>query len=64
MVLAGGYTATTGRVSYSLGQQRRVSGRLSAATGTLYDGTKPELTYTASRGRLLPAAGVVADRTG
>jgi hypothetical protein len=46
LVPAGGYTATTGRVSYTLGQQRRVSGRLSAATGTLYDGTKSELTYT------------------
>ena len=46
VVPAGGYTATTSRVSYSLGQQRRVSGRLSAATGTLYDGTKSELTYS------------------
>ena len=43
---AGGYTSTTGRVGYTLGQQRRVSGRLSAATGTLYDGTKTELTYS------------------
>jgi hypothetical protein len=46
VVPGGGYTATTSRVSYSLGQQRRVSGRLSAATGTLYDGTKSELTYS------------------
>jgi hypothetical protein len=46
VVAAGGYTATTSRISYTLGQQRRVSGRLSAATGTLYDGTKSELTYS------------------
>lgn len=46
VVPAGGYTATTSRISYTLGQQRRVSGRLSAATGTLYDGTKSELTYS------------------
>ncbi len=46
VVPAGGYTAATSRISYTLGQQRRVSGRLSAATGTLYDGTKSELTYS------------------
>ncbi len=46
VVPAGGYTSTTGRIGYTLGQQRRVSGRLSAATGTLYDGTKTELTYS------------------
>jgi hypothetical protein len=46
IVPAGGFTATTSRLSYSLGQQRRVSGRLSAATGTLYDGTKSELGYS------------------
>jgi hypothetical protein len=46
VVPAGGYTATTSRVSYALGQQRRLSGRLSAATGTLYDGTKSEVTYS------------------
>ena len=45
-VPAGGYTATTARVSYALGQQRRVSGRLSAATGTLYDGTRSEFSYS------------------
>jgi hypothetical protein len=46
VVPAGGYTATTGRLGYTLGQQRRVSGRLSVATGTLYDGTRSELTYS------------------
>jgi len=45
-VPAGGYTYSATRVSYSLGQQRRVSGRLSAATGSLYDGTKSEVSYS------------------
>ena len=45
VVPAGGYTYSTSRVSYSLGQQRKVSGRLSASTGTLYDGTKSEVGY-------------------
>ncbi|MGD9905029.1 MAG: DUF5916 domain-containing protein [Vicinamibacterales bacterium] len=46
LVPAGGYTATTGRISYGLGQQRRISGRLSAATGTLYGGTRTEFAYS------------------
>jgi hypothetical protein len=46
VVPAGGYTYDTSRVSYTLGQQRKISGRLTAATGTLYDGTRHELTYS------------------
>jgi hypothetical protein len=46
IVPAGGYTYSTTRVSYSLGQQRRVSGRVSAATGSLYGGTKSEVSYS------------------
>jgi hypothetical protein len=42
----GGYSHETRGVSYVLGQQRQVSGRLSGATGTLYGGTKSEVTYT------------------
>lgn len=45
-VPAGGYTYSTGRVSYSLGQQRRVSGRLSASTGSLYGGTRSDVSYS------------------
>jgi len=45
VVPAGGYSYSTTRLSYTLGQQRKVSGRLSAATGTLYEGTKSELSY-------------------
>jgi Domain of unknown function (DUF5916)/Carbohydrate family 9 binding domain-like len=46
VVPAGGYTAATSRLNYTLGQQRRVSGRLTAATGTLYDGTRAEAGFT------------------
>jgi hypothetical protein len=46
IVPAGGYSYSTSRVSYSLGQQRRVSGRLSASTGTLYGGTKSDVSYS------------------
>ncbi|MEP7116901.1 MAG: DUF5916 domain-containing protein, partial [Acidobacteriota bacterium] len=45
-VPAGGYTFATSRLSYTLGQQRKISGRLSAATGGLYGGTKSEFTYS------------------
>jgi len=45
-VPAGGYTYSTSRVSYNLGQQRKVSGRLSASAGTLYNGTKQEIAYS------------------
>jgi hypothetical protein len=45
IVPAGGYSYDTTRVGYTLGQQRRVSGRLSAATGSLYGGSRSDLTY-------------------
>jgi len=46
IVPAGGYTYSTGRISYSLGQQRRVSGRVSASTGSLYEGTKSDVSFS------------------
>jgi hypothetical protein len=46
VVPAGGYTYDTTRVSYSLGQQRTVSGRLSVSAGTLYDGSNRNLSYS------------------
>ena len=45
----GGYDFETVRMTYELGQQRRVSGRLSVATGTFYDGHKEEATFTSGR---------------
>ncbi len=44
-VPAGIYGAETTRVGYTMGQQRRVSGRFSLARGTLYGGTRTEATY-------------------
>jgi hypothetical protein len=46
VVPAGGYSYDTSRITYVLGQQRTLSGRLSAAAGTLYGGTKSEVTYS------------------
>ena len=46
VVPIGGYLYEAGRVSYVLGQQRKVSGTLSASAGTLYHGTKSEVTYS------------------
>jgi hypothetical protein len=45
VVPAGAYDYHTSRVAYTLGQQRTVSGTVSASTGTLYDGTKSAVTY-------------------
>jgi hypothetical protein len=41
----GGYDSENVRTQYSLGQQRKVSGRVSAAYGTLYGGRKTETGY-------------------
>lgn len=46
LVPAGGYTYSTGRVSYSLGQQRKFSGRVAASTGSLYEGTKSDVSLS------------------
>jgi len=45
----GGYDFDTVRMTYELGQQRRVSGRLSVATGTFYSGHKKEANFTSGR---------------
>jgi hypothetical protein len=45
----GGYAYDTVRMTYELGQQRRVSGRLSVASGTFYDGHKKEANFTSGR---------------
>jgi hypothetical protein len=45
-VAAGVYTYDNVNLRYTIGQQRPVSGRLSAARGALYDGTKTEAGYT------------------
>jgi len=45
----GGYDYDTVRMTYELGQQRRISGRVSVATGTFYDGHKKEANFTSGR---------------
>jgi hypothetical protein len=57
VVPAGGYVYTTSRVSHSLGQQRKVSGKLSVAGGTLYNGTKTEASFSGRVG-LVPRLSV------
>lgn len=51
-VPAGTYGSETTRLSYTMGQQRRVSGRFSLAQGTLYGGTRTEATYSGRWGVL------------
>lgn len=46
VVPAGGYEYQNLRTTYSLGQQRPVSGRLALGHGTLYSGTRTEASYT------------------
>jgi hypothetical protein len=46
IVPRGGYEYQNLTTSYSLGQQRKVSGRMSASYGTLYGGRKTETSYT------------------
>jgi len=46
VVPAGGHTYETLNATYNLGQQRRISGRLSASYGSFYEGTRSSLTYS------------------
>ena len=46
VVPRGGYDSHASRVAYTIGQQRTVSGTASASIGTLYNGTKSEVTYS------------------
>ncbi len=50
VVPAGGYDYQASRVAYTLGQQRTLSGTLSASNGTLYNGTKSEVTFSGRYG--------------
>jgi hypothetical protein len=53
IVPADGYDYQNVRTSYTLGQQRRISGRVNAARGTFYDGNKTDLSYS-GRVAILP----------
>ena len=48
----GGYTYDTVRMFYTLGQQRRVSGRFTVAVGTLYGGRAQEVTLRSGRAQI------------
>jgi hypothetical protein len=54
-VPAGGYSARTVNANYTLAQQRRISGRLSASRGSFYGGTRTSTSYT---GRIAFSANV------
>ena len=55
VVPAGGYTTNTVSTSYTLAQQRKVSGRLSASRGSFYGGTRTSAGYS---GRIAFSANV------
>ncbi|MBI4887839.1 MAG: carbohydrate binding family 9 domain-containing protein, partial [Acidobacteria bacterium] len=46
VVPAGGYDYQTLTAQYTLGQQRKLSGRATASRGSLYNGTRTSLTYS------------------
>ena len=46
VVPAGGYDYHASRVAYTLGQQRKLSGTVAALSGTLYNGTKSEVSFS------------------
>ena len=54
----GGYDYDTVRMTYQLGQQRAVSGQVSVATGTFYDGNKKEANFTSGRVALSPRVSI------
>ena len=54
----GGYDYDTVRMTYELGQQRAVSGHVSVATGTFYNGHKQEANFTSGRVALSPRVSI------
>ena len=57
-VRAGGYEFTTGRVGFTMGQQRKVSGTLLFERGSFYDGDRTALTYNRARLNVSPRLAV------
>ena len=53
-VPAGGYDSATVAVRYTLGQQHRVGGTVSAETGSFYEGTKTTAALSAGRVQVTP----------
>jgi hypothetical protein len=52
VVPVGGYRYRSGATEYTMGQQRRVSGRIKVGTGSFYDGTRTELTFSSGRAKV------------
>ena len=50
VVPAGGHNYDTLNVTYNLGQQRMISGRLAASYGSFYEGTRTSVTYSGRLG--------------
>ena len=57
-VPAGGYQFTTGRLGYTLGQQRRLSGSVLVERGSFYGGDRTTMTYNRSRINISPRLSV------
>ena len=55
---AGGYAFWNTRASYTLGQQRTISGNLTAERGAFYGGERTSLTYTRGRAEITPRVSV------
>ncbi len=53
-VPVGGYEFTTGRIGYTMGQQRKLSGSLQVETGSFYNGDKTTVTFNRSRINVSP----------
>ena len=61
---AGGYDYATGRVSYTFGQQRPISGTATLESGEFYDGDKTTLTISQGRLNLSPQLSIEPTYTG
>lgn len=57
-VPAGGYQFTTGRIGYTMGQQRKVSGAFQFEKGSFYNGNRTAITFNRSRLNVSPQLSV------
>ena len=54
LIPAGGYGFTTGRMAYTMGQQRPFSGTIRVERGSFYDGDRTAITYRPARVNVSP----------
>ena len=50
----GGYAFSSGRIGYTLGQRRRLSGTFAIESGTFYDGNKTSVSWTKGKVNVTP----------